>query len=276
MLSILNLYYQIMMKKPDNNSIRSFILTEMWGGKADIVWQRLNDDVNILVGINGAGKTTLLNAMYAYYTDASVKKQYGIAQGSPLEGTSISYVRSFDVPANVKRSSRSQLMEELENLVIKNKNSYSFFDYRMRALNFPDEAATVNKRIEKFMALVNTFFVETKKHIVIDREQNSLVFIDEGVYGNRIELEQLSAGEKQLLLILLTVFLMDRKPAVLLMDEPELSLHVSWQEKLIKALRGLNPHCQLILTTHSPSIFAMGWEDKLVFIDDIIRFKDGK
>ena len=264
------------MKKPDNNSIRSFILTEMWGGKADIVWQRLNDDVNILVGINGAGKTTLLNAMYAYYTDASVKKQYGIAQGSPLEGTSISYVRSFDVPANVKRSSRSQLMEELENLVIKNKNSYSFFDYRMRALNFPDEAATVNKRIEKFMALVDTFFVETKKHIVIDREQNSLVFIDEGVYGNRIELEQLSAGEKQLLLILLTVFLMDRKPAVLLMDEPELSLHVSWQEKLIKALRGLNPHCQLILTTHSPSIFAMGWEDKLVFIDDIIRFKDGK
>ena len=264
------------MKKPDNNSIRSFILTEMWGGKADIVWQRLNDDVNILVGINGAGKTTLLNAMYAYYTDAPVKKQYGIAQGSPLEGTSISYVRSFDVPANVKRSSRSQLMEELENLVIKNKNSYSFFDYRMRALNFPDEAATVNKRIEKFMALVNTFFVETKKHIVIDREQNSLVFSDEGVYGNRIELEQLSAGEKQLLLILLTVFLMDRKPAVLLMDEPELSLHVSWQEKLIKALRGLNPHCQLILTTHSPSIFAMGWEDKLVFIDDIIRFKDGK
>lgn len=260
----------------ESHYIESFTLKGMWGGKADIIWERLNADVNILVGINGAGKTTLLNAIYAYYTNYPLKKQDGIADGSALSGAKVGFIRSFDVPANVKRSSRSPLMEELENLVIKNKNSYSFFDYRMRALNFPKEASTVNSRIEKFITLVNKFFSETKKHMEIDREQNSLVFQDEGVEGKRIELDQLSAGEKQLLLILLTVFLMDSKPFVLLMDEPELSLHVSWQEKLIAALRGLNPNCQLILTTHSPSIFAMGWEDKLVFIDDIIHICDGK
>lgn len=79
----------------------------------------------------------------------------------------------------------------------------------------------------------------------------------------------LSAGEKQLLYILLTVFLMDDKPTVLLMDEPELSLHIEWQEKLIKSIRLLNPKCQIILTTHSPSIFVSGWESKLVYIEDL-------
>ena len=102
------------------------------------------------------------------------------------------------------------------------------------------------------------------------------MFIDDSNNQQKITLEQLSAGEKQMLLILLTVFLMDCKPAILLMDEPELSLHVTWQEKLISSLRKLNPNCQLILTTHSPSIFAMGWEDKLVFTEDIITFTNGK
>lgn len=264
------------MKKATNKYIQSFSIDGMWGGKANVDWKHLNEDVNILVGINGAGKTTLLNAMYTYYTSTGGKKQEGVAKGSDLEGASISYIRSFDVPSNVKRSSHSPLMDELENLVIKNKYSYSFFDYRMRALNFPEESRTVNERIEKFIVLVNTFFSETKKRMEIDKQENSLIFIDDSSDHQKIVLEQLSAGEKQMLLILLTVFLMDRKPAVLLMDEPELSLHVTWQERLIASLRKLNPNCQLILTTHSPSIFAMGWEDKLVFTEDIITFTNGK
>ena len=259
-----------------NKYIQQFSLKGMWGGKADVKWEHLDKDVNILVGINGAGKTTLLNAMYAYYTGATIKKQDGTAQGSSLEDVKVSYIRSFDVPSAVKRSAHSPLMEELENLVIKNKNTYSFFDYRMRALNFPEESKTVKDRIEKFIALVNTFFSETKKRMEIDRQENSLIFIDDSNDHNKITLELLSAGEKQMLLILLTVFLMDRKPAVLLMDEPELSLHVTWQEKLIASLKKLNPACQLILTTHSPSIFAMGWEDRLVFTEDIISFSNGK
>lgn len=84
-----------------------------------------------------------------------------------------------------------------------------------------------------------------------------------------IQLEQLSSGEKQILLILTSVFLQEEKPNVLLMDEPEISLHISWQDRLIDLLRQLNPQCQIILTTHSPNIFANGWEDKIVFIQDL-------
>jgi len=104
---------------------------------------------------------------------------------------------------------------------------------------------------------------------VYDREKNRLAF---KMYdGQQIEIDNLSAGEKQLLLILLTVFLMDERPNVLLMDEPELSLHLSWQEKLVSTIRHMNSNCQLILTTHSPSIFVNGWQDRLVFIEDLIK-----
>lgn len=72
-----------------------------------------------------------------------------------------------------------------------------------------------------------------------------------------------------MLLILTTVFLQEEKPNVLLMDEPEISLHISWQDRLIELIRELNPKCQLILTTHSPNIFANGWEDKIVFIQNL-------
>lgn len=86
-----------------------------------------------------------------------------------------------------------------------------------------------------------------------------------------IEPEQLSSGEKQLLLILLKVFLKEDKPFILLMDEPELSLHIEWQRQLIEAIQILNKNCQIILSTHSPSIFADGWGDKLVFMEDIVK-----
>ena len=61
------------------------------------------------------------------------------------------------------------------------------------------------------------------------------------------------------------------EPKVLLLDEPEISLHIEWQDRLIQLMLDLNPNCQIIMTTHSPNIFADGWEDKLVFISDLVK-----
>ena len=62
------------------------------------------------------------------------------------------------------------------------------------------------------------------------------------------------------------VFLMEEQPYILLMDEPEISLHIEWQYKLFEEIRHLNPNCQIITSTHSPSLFGDGWGDKLVFV----------
>ena len=53
------------------------------------------------------------------------------------------------------------------------------------------------------------------------------------------------------------------------MDEPETSLHVDWQQKLIGMIRELNPNLQLILTTHSPAVIMEGWMDAVTEVSEI-------
>jgi len=79
----------------------------------------------------------------------------------------------------------------------------------------------------------------------------------------------LSSGEKQILLILLRVFLLDGDESYVLLDEPENSLDISWQFELINMLVRLNPNAQYFITTHSPSIFGDGWGDKIIYMEDV-------
>jgi predicted ATP-binding protein involved in virulence len=53
------------------------------------------------------------------------------------------------------------------------------------------------------------------------------------------------------------------------MDEPEVSLHVEWQQRLLDILTDLNPNIQVILTTHSPAVIMNGWSDNVTDVDDI-------
>lgn len=53
------------------------------------------------------------------------------------------------------------------------------------------------------------------------------------------------------------------------MDEPEVSLHVEWQQRLISLIRQLNPNVQIVLTTHSPAVIMDGWLDAVTEVSDI-------
>lgn len=266
-------------------------VNKLWG-RLNINWENINNDVNILVGINGCGKTTLLNLISDYYSVQKPKFKIIDSMECTDIDVPVTYIRSFDVPANSKKKTESMLLQELKHIINQNGEGTSFFDYRMKMLNFPEKAADIQRRIDKFFGLVNTMFGETGKEVMINPQNNTLTFSIKGTGGRiltedgkyiltsdgkylccedeKIRIEQLSSGEKQLLLILTTVFLQEEKPNVLLMDEPEISLHISWQDRLISLVRTLNPNCQLILTTHSPNIFANGWEDKIIFMQDLI------
>lgn len=69
-----------------------------------------------------------------------------------------------------------------------------------------------------------------------------------------IPLSKLSSGEKQLLILFIEALLQRQRPFVFLADEPELSLHISWQRNILSAIRSLNPTAQIIVATHSPEI----------------------
>lgn len=73
----------------------------------------------------------------------------------------------------------------------------------------------------------------------------------------------LSSGEKQLLILLTEALLRVGKPVVYIADEPELSLHVTWQGKLLESLVTLGGQIQVIVATHSPDIVGV-FHDKVI------------
>jgi predicted ATP-binding protein involved in virulence len=66
----------------------------------------------------------------------------------------------------------------------------------------------------------------------------------------------LSSGEKQLLIVLGEALLQEKQAWVYIADEPELSLHVKWQESLVENLRTINPNAQIVFATHSPDVVS--------------------
>ena len=128
------------------------------------------------------------------------------------------------------------------------------------------ELDKINERKNIFINLVNESFAETGKQLNPDSAK--LRFNKD---NEIIEAKNLSSGEKQLLIILLTVLLERGQEYILMLDEPEISMHISWQYKLIDMILLLNPNVQIILTTHSPMIFADGWGDKAIYMDKITK-----
>ena len=273
------------------NKIEKIEIRNIWR-KFTLRWERLNPDVNILTGINGSGKTTFFNVTDALLSEYVKRlRQYDVEAEAVIDGEAVAYARgtsaaalkarlegvnylkisTFDVPLRDRRKmgrEESPLLGELKEIVYSvGENANSFSDYRLRATNFPEQAEHINGRIRRFFDTVDRLFAGTGKRIGIDPLTNQLVFKDG---EETIGLGKLSSGEKQLLIILLRVFLMDERPYILLMDEPEISLHIEWQYRLFEEIRGLNPRCQIITSTHSPSLFGDGWGDKLVFIEDLI------
>lgn len=126
-----------------------------------------------------------------------------------------------------------------------------------------------------FIDIINELFEPTGK--VLDTTNSKLSFriIEDDL---PISIYQLSSGEKQMLYILWKVLLHDQKPYILFLDEPEISLHIDWQESLISKIKLLNPNCQIIIATHAPSVLLDGWQPFVRNIDDlkIKKLKNGK
>jgi predicted ATP-binding protein involved in virulence len=110
----------------------------------------------------------------------------------------------------------------------------------------------IYKSINDFEKIVNSFLEQTNKRISIESRGVVKIFIGE----NERTLKVLSSGEKQILIMLAHLSLNPNLPqnGLFIVDEPELSLHLAWQEMFVDAIQSVNPDLQLILATHSPAI----------------------
>ena len=259
--------------------IKRIEIDSLWSGKKHILWE-LNPGVNILSGINGVGKSTILN-----------KVVKGLVAGGEFPSHMLKGVRLEVVPEDAKwirydviRSLDSPVLD-LDTMAHVDTRISSALDFQLYHLQrkYLDYQVNIGNRIiaelqagnadaaqqlslpkQRFQDIVDDLFSDTGKKIV--RTENEIRFSQ---IGETLVPYQLSSGEKQMLAILLTVLVEDNQHYVLFMDEPEVSLHIEWQKRLIDLCVELNPNVQIILTTHSPAVVMNGWMDAVTEVTDI-------
>jgi predicted ATPase len=264
--------------------IKKVEISKLWG-KYDISWN-LHPDVNILAGANGSGKSTILNCIFS---EKAVRN--GVKVAERIEKTfniniytqmpEDEFISTFDKELKqseaVKKLSDDNVKTELDWEIYQLQNRYLSYQLNIsrkkdqivdnnNSENISEAIKILRKPQNRFLEIMDTLFQETGKKI--NRAKNEITFL----LDDEIEITpyQLSSGEKQILVILLTTLIQDNQPSILFLDEPEISLHVEWQKKLIGYIRELNPNVQVIIATHSPALIMDGWLDKVTNISDII------
>ena len=265
--------------------IKQIEIDSLWSGTRHILWD-LDPKVNILSGVNGVGKSTILNKVVRGLIPGGEFPSHLIGgvhiKVSPEDARWIRYdhIRSFDRPLMsteiVNKIVDASVTTELDWQIYQLQRKY--LDYQVNIGNRIIEvlqsgqedaavkAQAISEPKRKFQGMIDSLFSDTGKQLI--RSQNDIAFSQ---LGERLTPYQRSSGEKQMLVILLTVLIEDNKPYVLFMDEPEISLHIDWQQRLIDLILELNPNVQIILTTHSPAVIMNGWTDKVTEVSDIIK-----
>lgn len=265
--------------------IKSIEIDSLWSNRNHILWN-LRPDVNILSGSNGVGKSTIIKRSAAHL---EVIREHKVTR-NPQEGVKITFHPEdatsipFDVISSIDRPMlSSEILGKISGADVRTELDWQLYQLQRRYLNYqvnvgnriislltsgnPDDqrlATELTKPKQIFQDLIDELFAPTAKSIV--RSSNEIFFSQ---YGETISPYVLSSGEKQLLVIMLTALVQECRPAVLFMDEPEISLHIEWQQRLISLVHTLNPNAQIILCTHSPAIIMDGWLDAVTEIEDI-------
>ncbi|MBQ6188583.1 MAG: AAA family ATPase [Bacteroidaceae bacterium] len=269
--------------KKTANYIQRIEIDSLWSGRRHIVWD-LRPDVNILSGVNGVGKSTILNRVVKHLLEYRELERHlgGVTiTYSPEDAETVQFdvIRSFD-----RAVVSSEMLSKVTDLKLQTELDLQLYMLQRRYLDYQvnlsnrmialltsgqsDAQARAQEMVAEkthFQDLVDDLFRDTGK--TIKRDSNEIVFLQ---YDESIEPYQLSSGEKQMLIILLTVLVQNHEPYVLFMDEPEVSLHFEWQKRLISLVRDLNPNVQIVLTTHSPAVVMDGWQDCITDVEDII------
>lgn len=116
-----------------------------------------------------------------------------------------------------------------------------------------------------FVSILNDLLL--KKTLSLN-ERNEISIKTES--GKNLKPTQLSSGEKQVIVILGEALLQEGETFIYMADEPEISLHVAWQESLAKNIKSLNPAAQVVFATHSPDVVGPD-QSCLIHMDRCIK-----
>lgn len=144
-------------------------------------------------------------------------------------------------------------LEEFDKRYSRNATLKNVVSYINEVESRIDEATAPRDNLQN---LIGRLFSGSKKVSFTDK---SIEITTED--KSQISLASLSSGEKHVLRILIECLYAGDNSIII--DEPEISMHVDWQKDLISAMRSINNEAQLILATHSPEVMSTIDDDKI-------------
>lgn len=146
--------------------------------------------------------------------------------------------------------------------------------FQKRALPiFMESMREKHKTLESFGAKINfllCFLNEnvTSKKIILKNEKEGALSIVHTRTDRPLKLTDLSSGEQNLIVLLSAILFGNEESEIVLIDEPEISLHVAWQRSFLDALKEVSTLTQkkFLIATHSPQVVGK-------YLNCVVSFK---
>ena len=161
------------------------------------------------------------------------------------------------------------------------KDIPSYIATRISKVANEEENLTMGQVRKKVFAEINGIFEILELDVKlseISKDENSMpIFTDSS--GKKFGINELSSGEKQLFLRTLAIKMLEPEKSIIMIDEPELSLHPKWQQKIVDVYRKIGRNNQIILATHSPHILGSVEKENIILLEKnengIVEVKTG-
>ena len=151
----------------------------------------------------------------------------------------------------------------------------SYIATRRNYLATIEEDLTMKEVTNKVVNEINGIFSILELDVKLkgfSKDEKTLPIFENSA-GEEFDINDLSSGEKQLFLRTLSIKMLEPNNSIILIDEPELSLHPKWQQRIIEVYKKIGENNQIIVATHSPHILG-SVSNENIFI--LYRNENGK
>ena len=222
-------------------------------------------DLVVLAGINGSGKTTILEYIYNsiknkaengkifFEYDNEILQLKHFNEMILYDEFDISLIQNKIIYLTAEQNNIENLKESIKRYV-----KYLIFKKRIP----PTEA------YQKFNQFLKEVFSEIELSISFEElDENENIYFKNS-FDELVKIDDLSTGEKEILNKAFYFFVNETKDSVILIDEPEISLHPSWQSYILKLYKNLAQkfNNQIIIATHSPQLIASTPNENLIIL----------
>lgn len=147
-------------------------------------------------------------------------------------------------------------------------NIASYIATRVTYISNTEEDLTGKEVREKVAKEINDIFSILDLDIKLQglsRDERSMPIFSNST-REEFDINELSSGEKQLFVRTLAIKMLEPENSIILIDEPELSLHPKWQQKILEVYKKIGKNNQIIVATHSPHILGSVPKENLIIL----------